>query len=269
MTQEGLQIGLRRTVAEMLLIVVGAVLLLPLGVSAGNVKPLVPCTDSRGCPDLLVESSRLTQWHVEQRTFTSTDCAVVEGETQTGERFLLRFTSNTPNQGAGDLIIGNPSDHPEWFDFETCHGHPHFKEYADYRLWTLQGYAVWTELRKSNPKSLASDLLRKHSDVAAQMVAGRKQGFCVIDVSPATLSGLFTGGPATYTDCLTNQGISVGWADEYHFTLDGQWIDVTDIPAGSYILEDEVNAERFFEETNYANNASAVLIQVPDRPGRK
>jgi hypothetical protein len=233
----------------------------------------VPCTDPRGCPNLVVDSggAGLRQHVVVEETYAATDCAVVEGMTQAGTRRLLRFTYMTPNLGPGDLIIGSPLDHPEWFEEFVCHGHLHFKEYADYRLWTPSGYDAWQALRASNPDALPRDLLDKNARIARQMVAGAKLGFCVIDIIPATSSPDYFGpppGPSKYPHCL-NQGISVGWADSYFFNqLDGQWIDVTDVAPGDYILEAEVNPERLFTETSYRDNASAVPVVVPKHPGK-
>jgi len=229
--------------------------------------PVLPCVDPRGCPDLVVDQDKLHQWHVEVRDFEPTDCAVVEGCNRAGTRTLLRFTSNTPNFGAGDLIIGDPRAHPELFRQSECHGHLHFEEYADYRLWTPAGYAEWQRLRAANPDALAADLLKRIKRLEEKMVAGRKQGFCVIDLLPAA-SPNCTPPPPKYVSCRSNQGISTCYADEYHFLLDCQWIDVTGLPGGTYILEDEVNAERLFTESNYRNNASAVEIQLPTHPGR-
>ena len=265
--------GLRQRVVSMtlqlFLVLVSSIGMLP-GTYAAPGDPTVPCADPRGCPDLSVNARKLNQWHADQQTFLSTDCAVQEGAvTQAGPRLLLRFTSNTPNDGQGDLIIGHPADHPDWFTLQTCHGHPHFKEYADYRLWTPYGYQMWTNLKATAPpEALSRDLLNDNPLVAREMVMGRKQGFCVIDVIPAAIPGVLPPGPPKYLSCTTNQGISVGWADEYQFLLDGQWIDITDVPSGPYVLEVEVNAEHFFQESDYSNNAAAVNILVPNHPGR-
>ena len=201
--------------------------------------------------------NQLKHWKIETRTFSSTDCAVVEGETQAGTRTLLRFPAGFPNLGPGDLIIGNPLDHPELFDFVTCHGHPHFKEYADYRLWTLSGWSDWDALRAANPGALARDLLEAHPELASQMVAGAKQGFCSIDVYRYA-----TRERATYTSCIYNQGISVGWGDLYGPSLDGQWVDITNLAPGKYMLEVEVNAEQLFEEEDYSNNRGATAVTI-------
>ena len=58
-------------------------------------------------------------------------------------------------------------------------------------------------------------------------------GFCLEDYLPATFP-LPPLGKSRY-DCA-HQGISAGWADQYHKNLDCQWIDVTDVPDGFSIF---------------------------------
>jgi hypothetical protein len=229
-----------------------------------SAQPLVlPCSDPRGCPDLTVNKNRLKQWSAVKATFSEDHCAVKEGLILAGTRRLLLFIYNTPNRGPGDLIIGNPSDHPELFEFAPCHNHFHFKEYADYRLWTPEGYDMWVKLRsKADPQVLSRDLFNKHPELQEHLVVGAKAGFCVVDVDPAPIPGQPLE-PGKYFDCGSNQGITVGWSDEYFYLLDGQWIDVTEIKAGTYVLEAETNAEHLFQEADYSNNASAVVVTVP------
>ena len=119
---------------------------------------------------------------------------------------------------------------------------------------------MWVALRAANPPDVLSRDLLNNPELQRHLVVGAKLGFCVIDVKPAPIPGQHE--PRKYLDCFSNQGISVGWADEYFFLLDGQWIDVTDMPAGTYVLEAEVNAEHFFEEKDYSNNISAVEVKV-------
>jgi hypothetical protein len=234
----------------------------------------VTCSDPRGCPDLVVDPNILRRdLMILKERFRDDDCSVIEGEVVAGRRKLLLFTSNTPNLGRGDLIIGDPALRPDLFEYSTCHGHPHFKEYSDYRLWTPTGYAAWQELRGQNPDACVPDLLAAHPEVASQMIAGHKQGFCIIDLYPSALPCPYPG-PAefVYDYCDTfewdgvmykgNQGLSVCWADEYEYNIPGQWIDVTGLKRGDYVLEVEVNPERQFEESNYTNNAAAVEVKI-------
>lgn len=223
----------------------------------------VPCNDPRGCPDLVVDQPVLTQTlFIATQSFERGDCAVVEGEVRSGTRRLLKFASNTPNLGPGDLIIGTPSEHPEWFSFQNCHSHPHFRQYGDYRLWTPAAYQQWKELQAANPDLCAQDLFDRRRDL--RPLAGQKQGFCVIDIEPSGVPcNVPMGSGPQFQSCGGNQGISVCWADVYGVGLSGQWIDITDVAPGEYVLEVEVNAERFFQETNYLNNASTTPVMVP------
>ncbi len=55
-------------------------------------------------------------------------------------------------------------------------------------------------------------------------------------------------------------GLSVGYGDNYLAFLDGQSIDVTDLPEGSYYLVHRVEAD--VRESDYSNNAASVLLKL-------
>jgi hypothetical protein len=240
--------------------------------------PAVPCTDPRGCPDLFPVAQLLSDWLVVTCDFTPTGaqcdsdvfssyynrggCAVQEGFARYGTNRLLIFSFATGNRGPGDLVIGAPLDHPDWFSFVNCHHHPHFKEYADYRLWTAAGYDAWVALRAANPGMLSRDLLDANPQLRQALVEARKLGFCAIDTAPLAILGVPPPGPPRYADCTTGQGIDVSWADVYDKTLDGQWFDITNVPGGAYVIEVEANAEHFFAETSYTNNSAALPITL-------
>ena len=61
------------------------------------------------------------------------------------------------------------------------------------------------------------------------------------------------------------QGITSGWGDWYYKQLDGQWIDITGVPEGDYIVRMEINAAGTFEEgENRYPNFVETTIHVPD-----
>jgi hypothetical protein len=232
--------------------------------------PQIPCADPRGCPDLVIDPGIITRPAHDVHTFAPTDCAVVEGMVTAGTRKLIIFSTQTNNIGPGELAIGDPLDHPEWFEFNTCHGHPHIKDYADYRLWTPAGYDLWQSLRAANPNLCAQQILDANPSLAGQLVRGNKLGLCFFDVLLmgqafyATMQCPGTPDPEKYTDC-DNAGLSVCWADIYepiYGVVDGQWIDVTDVPDGDYVLENESNAKRLIAEADYTNNSAAVLLRL-------
>lgn len=227
-------------------------------------EPVVPCFDPTGCPDLVVDPRILFYRYVQEQTFAPEECAVVEGLVQEGVRRLLRFPTLTLNLGPGAIVIGDPYDHPEWYELVTCHGHPHFNDYADYRLWTPFGWQAWSDLHTAEPEACSRALLASHPELRDGLATGRKQGFCLLDSGPTNYLDCadVPEQPAVYTSCFA-QGLSRCAADYYRPGLDGQWIDVTDLAPGFYVLEIEVNPLRRFQETNYANNASAVTIYLP------
>jgi hypothetical protein len=77
-----------------------------------------------------------------------------------------------------------------------------------------------------------------------------------MDMAPA----LFSAAAAGY-DC-ENQGISSGWADEYEASLECQFIDVTGVPPGSYLLRVTVNPARQLVESDLSNNVTEIPVEV-------
>lgn len=195
--------------------------------------PNTPCNAAGGCglPDLTVDrnlmisSSRLALENLGQFS-----CAVQENCVDApGNRFLLRFSVRTPNIGDGDFYIGDPALNPRT-TWSPCHMHYHYEDFAHYRLLTPDG---------------------------GQVVAGHKQAFCAFDNDPVYADA----GAAKYT-CM-NQGISVGWADTYADWLECQWVDVTSVPGGNYILEVEVNPGGVIAEKDYSNNVARIPVVIP------
>jgi lysyl oxidase len=222
--------------------------------------------DLDGTPDLMVDSKRLaTSWTLSAETIEEGSCSSVEGGIAPGEHRLLRFTVTTPNVGTADVFVGDPVRH--WvandgmFEFAPCHRHFHFRHYATYELVSASSGAV---------------------------LLAAKRGFCMVDVHPWGADE--PPGPWTYRSCGTfgtpgNQGISVGWADTYAKSLDGQFF-VVDGLEGEYRLRITVNPPfacgpddaarprdangfcHMFAEGDYGNNVGQVDITIPDRVGK-
>ncbi len=187
-------------------------------------------------PDLTVDVPALiNSIFIEEREFTPTNCAIVEGcVLAPGFRRLMRFSTMTPNIGNVDMFMGEPDDNPELFEFSPCHGHYHFNGYAEYRLY----------------------------DEANQVVArGHKQAFCLLDSTRYV-----TTDPSVAEERRYNcgfQGIQRGWADIYGSNLDCQWVDITGIAPGRYRLEVSLNNFRTIQELSYDNNVSSINVIVP------
>lgn len=177
---------------------------------------------------------------IQERTFGASSCEVMEGCTVAGDRRLLRFDLLTPNIGEADLYLGAPTRAgrpPDMFEFGTCHNHWHLRGYADYRLFDMAGVEVGR---------------------------GHKQSFCLLDT--ARYMGMSTDLPAASRYNCGNQGIHAGWYDLYGRSLDCQYVDITDVPPGTYRLRAQVNAERVVAESRYDDNEVFMTVVIPPRP---
>jgi len=205
----------------------------------------VPLYNNGGRPDLAVDPHRFaSQMEIVDRLFKEGDCALAEGVVGgTGYRRLLRFDTVLMNRGDGDLVVGDRSDpdnpYASYFVFHSCHGHYHIQNFSIYELLTLDGTVV---------------------------VAGTKQGFCFEDSFKYE-----DGGKSHGYDC-ESQGITAGWGDWYYKQLVGQWIDITGVPEGDYIVRVTINtgdnSPIFDEGDNRYPNVTQVRVHVPD-PRRK
>lgn len=181
-------------------------------------------------------------------------------------RKLLRLSTGTPNIGRGALelrggeVVGDKQivyqrvyrDDNTWWDrpcgeftYHQGHRHIHFDDWCIYRL------------RVRNSDGTPGAVLR----------TGEKVSFCVLDlqVFDSSLPGFNSNG--RYRSCgATVQGISVGWADIYDRSLPDQWIDITGIPDGVYILEAEVDPNGQILELNESNNVGQVEVAIGPPP---
>ncbi|MCG3136081.1 MAG: hypothetical protein HMLKMBBP_03886 [Planctomycetes bacterium] len=181
-------------------------------------------------PDLIVDRESLRPYFTIAE-FKPSDCDVVEGLVLPGRRSLMRFSTTTVNVGGADLHMGLPTPDNPLFVFHECHGHYHFNGFASYRLLDLEGGVAATGIKVS---FCLEDVIRDDPDAPED---------------------------ARY-HCL-DQGIQAGWADVYDSGLPGQWVDVTGVPPGDYLLEISVNPDRVLEESDYTNNATTLPVRVP------
>jgi hypothetical protein len=139
--------------------------------------------------------------------------------------------------GTADLIIGDPRTVPDQFMFAQCHGHQHYIGYTEYRLVDRGGRRV---------------------------SRGFKAGFCIEDTARTSSAAPMNRRYNCDPEVSGVQGIQAGWSDVYLASIDCQWVDITNIPAGDYFLEVEVNpAPRRFHEASYENNVARVPVTIP------
>lgn len=209
-----------------------------------NFEPLatVDCVDcciypgDPACPDgpdlTINEQNIINSLNVGTYNISTGNCYFEEGcLLGYGTRNVLRFSTTIENIGNQDYYIGDPGDNPQMFDTQNCHGHAHFAGYADYLLFDQDGNKI---------------------------PVGHKNGYCVIDV------GCF-GGQAKFG--CSNMGISAQCYDTYGAGTTCNWIDITDVPAGTYTLVVRTNWTNAPDalgrhETDYSNNQGQVCIDL-------
>lgn len=185
-------------------------------------------------PNLTIDSARLAMdLAIEERFFDSAACELDPDEAcidTPGLRRLLRFSVETPNLGDQDLIIGAPE--PPLFEYSPCHGHHHFTGFAAYELIDAAG---------------------------GQLAAGHKQAFCLVDTHR------YVDAPESPSMSAYNcnyQGVQRGWSDVYDSSLGCQFIDITDIPDGTYHLRVHINQEQRLPESRYDDNLLVLPITL-------
>lgn len=190
-------------------------------------------------------------------------------------RWLLGFDSKADNKGDGPVeILGSrpspavrvmtaaqrvrlssgaarlyPGVGPLRYMHTDSHLHWHYLAFEAYRLERADGSLV---------------------------VRDRKRGFCLVDRRPPPgREPDFTGECASHDpDALhLREGTSPGFTDWYPAHFHGQNVDVTDVPAGRYVLVHHVNPLRYLRESDYTNNLASVLLRLTwpegrDRPPR-
>ena len=142
--------------------------------------------------------------------------------------------------------------------FAPVHGHIHFTGFDDTGLYTI------------GPDGRPGTLVAKQPD----------KGRCATD-SENVLLGKRGDGPPRYDvpgTCDTNDhtdpkdprfpgesyfrsGISAGWDDKYPWFIPDQYIDVSNVPDGRYLIVDRINSARNVVESNHRNDVSVACVE--------
>lgn len=194
-------------------------------------------------------------------------------------RLLLRFDGYVRNDGDGPLDLqGNPSGgtmaqyvqpagggalqawsygpgeaRPQ-FTYATDDGHDHW------HLRAAVEYSLWDTTRTTMVRP------------------GSKTGFCLYDIDRMGTQGpvgAVYDGPATGDFCnrgnpaatTLRTGVSAGWRDVYDAGLALQWIDVSDLAPGRYVLAARPDPDDVIREADETNNGEAFAPAEVTVPG--
>jgi hypothetical protein len=190
-----------------------------------------------------------------------------------GLRFHLGFASAVDNVGAGPLVVvgrrasrGRNLMIADQVIQRSDHSTNVVRAVGKFRYVVSETHSHWHFLHFDR-----YELRRAHGYVLVR--PDRKTGFCLGDRYETDPSRRLPGEPpkAVWTrlcgkyrpDLLTvREGISVGFGDNYKPALEGQYFDLTRLPAGRYLIVHRVNVDHRLRESDYTNNAASLAFDL-------
>lgn len=146
-----------------------------------------------------------------------------------------------------------PAGHVE---FHAIHQHFHFEGFAQSSLWRTDAgghRAGSAPVATGNKVSFCIATTSINSDYWAQRAFGADAYPAPNCLEPESTSGGLD---------HFKQGMSVGWTDEYNWFLPGQYVEVSGVPDGDYILDTTVDPTGRLIESDTTNNCGAVRIRL-------
>lgn len=176
------------------------------------------------------------------------------------DRHVLRFTSEINNAGPGELVVRGSVRSG---DFEQLIAHTD----GGFSTHPVETGAVWGgdthfHWHLADIARYSIELVEPTGDDPPP--TDNKVGFCFFD-GVDRLSGdpLAPPDPVHSPDGCGNRlsadismGLSVGWGDQYRFDLEGQWIDIEDLPSGRYRLVATTDPDGLLAEADPGNNTA-------------
>lgn len=178
-------------------------------------------------------------------------------------RTVLRFSSAFWNQGGGPLDI-YPQDGGVRVSTDVLrNAYQSIKNEQGAERFRVAGEFLWHAAHGHHHLGNVAEHFLEPVDTTAAPLLSEKVTVCLRDDRAIALT--YEGAPSSgvYRRCsVARQGVSVGWADVYRYTLAGQFFDVHDLPAGSYRLWLIMNPERYFLEQRIDNNRGVTFIRI-------
>jgi len=190
-----------------------------------------------------------------------------------GDSYRLVFASAVANIGRGPLLVEGSRSSRETPEMsvrqlvrrsdgsERIHPLPGELRYVESESegrWQLLDFTA-VELRSQADEELVragettSLCLGDGSDADPEVSADGEP------VRPVWTDGCGRGQPGLLT---VRAGLSPGYGLDDDPGADGTFVEVTNVPAGRYVLVHRTDPQRALEESDYANNVASVLIQL-------
>ncbi|HEY1594412.1 MAG TPA: lysyl oxidase family protein [Thermoleophilaceae bacterium] len=174
----------------------------------------------------------------------------IDGQLGTDAPDMTAYQVIQMSDGTTTEDLTHPIGHVH-YDTDPSHNHWHFQPFDDYELRSLDGSQVFSD---------------------------QKEGFCLVNSLQVPFAGIrgaqgeFTigapGDPGYFCNLghpeaeSIREGISIGWADEYTGIRSGTDVDLTGVPAGRYVLVQQVNTDQSIQELDYSNNAWSAVVDI-------
>jgi glucose/arabinose dehydrogenase len=186
--------------------------------------------------------------------------------------YRLGFRSAVSNVGDGPLVING---HRSGLDAAAMSaeqlierdgapqevvpgvGELRFVVSPDHRHWHLLRFERYELRRAGRGAAAVSD--RKSGFCLGDRYSAARRSLPVAPVEPVYTSRCGLADPGLLG---IQEGISVGYGDDYAANLEGQYLQLTGLPAGRYVLVHRVNRDRRLRELDYTNNAASLLLEL-------
>ena len=184
-------------------------------------------------------------------------------------RRLLRFTTIMVNLGQGPFEVRGhraSSSVPTMTATQVLYndiGSSNAYPVGAKMQWSGDGHNHWHVLG-----AMSYELYNASGPITVRR--GAKLGFCMLDSTPYSLglprapqAPVYRGGGCgSQTATSLRTGVSVGWGDEYPWNFAYQWIDITGVAAGTYVLRATADQQSFYYETNNLDNCVWARITI-------
>jgi hypothetical protein len=181
-----------------------------------------------------------------------------------GGKKELRFSTTFYNQGTGAMEFVGHTDREKGvtyasqyvyekdgpglyrdigsFVYHAAHNHWHIDQYVFYELWSVNGEGKADKL----------------------LITTDKMSFCIWDEGSHDLSLDKAPQGRVYARTCNGrqQGMSVGWSDTYTASTEGQGVDISNVPDGTYIFRTTINPDKKILETNYDNDTVDITVEI-------